>query len=174
MRRELITPPWPKLTPAGFSGRQTGAAEQEDQRVVLRVIDRQTAPETQYHSYVLEGGQNYREILLGLPETGTEDFKSTHWDQPNVIAHIRLNDRYDADGGRILFVEEIQSDWGQEGKEKSFVGRQMQKTIDDLTRGLSPKDLIGLPIVPTLARLFTESWNEKFRPPFDPMIFTFE
>ena len=32
VRRELITPPWPKLTPAGFSGRQTGAAEQEDQR----------------------------------------------------------------------------------------------------------------------------------------------
>ena len=28
-------------------------------------------------------------------------------------------------------------------EEKSFVGRQMQKTIDDLTRGLSPKDLMG-------------------------------
>ena len=33
VRRELkIAPPWPKLTPAGLSGRQTGAAEREDQR----------------------------------------------------------------------------------------------------------------------------------------------
>ena len=28
-------------------------------------------------------------------------------------------------------------------EEKSFLGRQLQKTIDDLTRGLSPKDLMG-------------------------------
>jgi hypothetical protein len=27
-----IAPPWPKLTPAGLSGRQTGAVEREDRR----------------------------------------------------------------------------------------------------------------------------------------------
>ena len=31
-RSPLIAPPWPKLTPAGLSGRQTGAVEPEDQR----------------------------------------------------------------------------------------------------------------------------------------------
>jgi hypothetical protein len=49
-----------------------------------------------------------------------ERYKSTHWDQPNVLAHIRVNDRTDADGKKVLFVEEIQSDWGQEGKKKGF------------------------------------------------------
>ncbi len=44
---------------------------------------------------------------------GNEGFKSSHWDQQNILAHIRLNDRTDADGKRVLFVEEIQSDWGQ-------------------------------------------------------------
>ena len=48
------------------------------------------------------------------------EFRSNHWDQPNVLAHIRLNDRTDADGNKVLFVEEIQSDWGQEGKKKGF------------------------------------------------------
>ena len=48
-------------------------------------------------------------------------YRSSHWDQPNVIAHIRLNDRTDRDGNKVLFVEEIQSDWGQEGKKKGFV-----------------------------------------------------
>lgn len=55
-----------------------------------------------------------------LFETQPKEFKSAHWDQPNVISHIRLNDRTDADGKKVLFVEEIQSDWGQEGKKKGF------------------------------------------------------
>lgn len=45
-------------------------------------------------------------------------YKSSHWDAPNVLAHIRVNDRVDADGNRVLFVEEIQSDFGQETKKK--------------------------------------------------------
>jgi len=48
------------------------------------------------------------------------DFKSNHWDDPNVLAHFRINDRTDKDGKKVLFVEEIQSDWGQEGKKKGF------------------------------------------------------
>ncbi len=48
------------------------------------------------------------------------EYRSSHWDQPNVLAHIRVNDRTDADGNKVLFVEEIQSDWGQEGKKSGF------------------------------------------------------
>jgi hypothetical protein len=48
------------------------------------------------------------------------NYKSSHWDQPNVLAHIRLNDRLDEDNKKVLFVEEIQSDWGQEGKKEGF------------------------------------------------------
>ena len=47
-------------------------------------------------------------------------FTSSHWDQPNVLVHFRLNDRVDADGKRVLFVEEVQSDWGQAGRKTGF------------------------------------------------------
>jgi hypothetical protein len=47
-------------------------------------------------------------------------YRSSHWDEPNILAHIRINDRTDADGNKVLFVEEIQSDWGQAGKKKGF------------------------------------------------------
>ena len=97
-----------------------------------------------YSQYVLPGGTNYREVLLTLPpkkltveearkvlgakpdaklsdadiayaeRKATEEYRSPHWNQPNVLAHIRMNDRTDADGKRVLFIEEIQSDWGQE------------------------------------------------------------
>lgn len=48
-------------------------------------------------------------------------FQSSHWrDQPNVLSHIRMNDRTDAEGKKVLFIEELQSDWAQEGRKRGF------------------------------------------------------
>jgi N12 class adenine-specific DNA methylase len=84
-------------------------------------------------TYVVEreAGESSRDAMLRRINSDREgrgagevrpqsEFRSNHWDQPNVLAHIRLNDRTDADGKRVLFVEEIQSDWGQAGKKKGF------------------------------------------------------
>jgi hypothetical protein len=133
---------------------------------------------SKYDKYQLAGGENYREILLTLPEAKpnplleiqqktkrmeamrelqnefanagdmekaisfaakaddlqasikqlekmpvtrqTENFQSSHFDQPNILAHMRVNDRIDADGKKMLLVEEIQSDWHQAGREKGY------------------------------------------------------
>jgi hypothetical protein len=40
-----------------------------------------------------------------------EKFTSGHWDEPNVLAHMRVNDRTLPSGERALHVEEWQSDW---------------------------------------------------------------
>jgi hypothetical protein len=48
-----------------------------------------------------------------IGEIKRPDYRSPHWDEPNVLAHYRLNDRVDADGKKVLFVEEIQSDFLQ-------------------------------------------------------------
>jgi hypothetical protein len=55
-------------------------------------------------------------------EIGYEDtsFKSTHFDEPNILVHLRMNTRTDADGNKVLFLEEVQSDWGQKGKKEGF------------------------------------------------------
>jgi hypothetical protein len=48
-------------------------------------------------------------------------YKHSHWgDEPNVLAHIRVNDRVDADGKKMLLVEELQSDWHQAGRESGY------------------------------------------------------
>ena len=47
-------------------------------------------------------------------------YRSPHWDEPNVLAHIRFNDRTDADGKRVLFIEEVQSDWHQKGRREGY------------------------------------------------------
>jgi hypothetical protein len=103
----------------------------------------------------LPGGQNYREVLMHLPENqpapppggsiytdegrydpegrgpynyrdenvpgpNVPNFQSAHWDQPNIVAHLRLNDRTGAQGENLLHMEELQSDWGQQGREQGF------------------------------------------------------
>jgi len=55
------------------------------------------------------------------------NFKSSHFDEPNILVHLRMNVRTDADGNKVLFLEEIQSDWGQQGKKQGF---DLQKKYD--------------------------------------------
>lgn len=115
----------------------------------VREVGHERKP-VKYAQYQLPGGTNYREVLLTLPAStpvgpkvydgagglvqaavpagwqriegrppGSLDFHSGHWDEPNVLAHIRLNDRTVNDQ-RVLFVEEIQSDWHQRGRKHGY------------------------------------------------------
>jgi hypothetical protein len=49
-------------------------------------------------------------------------YTSSHFDTPNYVAHMRLNERADAAGKPGLFLEEIQSDRHQAGREKGYAG----------------------------------------------------
>lgn len=50
----------------------------------------------------------------------TANFQSGHYDDPNILAHIRMNNRPTAEGKRALFLEELQSDWAQHGRKEGF------------------------------------------------------
>jgi diguanylate cyclase (GGDEF)-like protein len=56
-------------------------------------------------------------------------YRSSHWEEPNVIAHIRLDDRTGPNGEKVLFVEEIQSDWAREAREKGIYDPEKIKTL---------------------------------------------
>ena len=50
-----------------------------------------------------------------------ESFKDSHFEtDENVFAHVRFNERVDADGKRMLFIEEVQSDWAAKGRDVGF------------------------------------------------------
>lgn len=62
-----------------------------------------------------EGVQKYKD------EYGDIGFTSSHFpDVPNYIAHMRVNERTDAEGNPGLFVEEFQSDRHQKGREQGY------------------------------------------------------
>jgi hypothetical protein len=46
-------------------------------------------------------------------------FRSSHFDEPNILAHVRFNDR-DIGGKKTLFIEEVQSDWHQAGRRQGY------------------------------------------------------
>lgn len=49
----------------------------------------------------------------------------------NVLAHVRFNERVDADGQRTLFLEEIQSDWHQKGRKQGYAGNLGDLTAEE-------------------------------------------
>lgn len=67
-------------------------------------------------------------------------YKSSHWKDPNVLAHMRVNDRVDADGKKMLLVEEIQSDWHQAGREKGYKSSDLEKRIKDTNQKIYDLD----------------------------------
>lgn len=85
--------------------------------------------------YSLMGGDTKETLLkdfLRLRREGVS-FKSTHFDEPNILVHLRMNTRTDAQGKKVLFLEEVQSDWGQEGKKEGFETKlsEKQKKINE-------------------------------------------
>src|SRR5581483_1925346 len=135
-----------------------------------------TAKPTKYHQYTLPGGQNYRELLMTLPERGglshaeaeeryglaakgsmrtaeqearfrelharyeaarDTSFRASHWDEPNVLAHVRFDDRTGPNGEKVLHVAEIQSDWHQKGRREGYATDPNERTriVDKLNRG---------------------------------------
>ena len=101
---------------------------------------------TKFSQYQLPGGENYREVLVTMPigkETlenangevileksrgsVNEVFTSSHFSDPNILYHLRLNDRTTADGKKMLFAEEIQSDWHQKGRKRGMLARPEPK-----------------------------------------------
>jgi len=70
------------------------------------------------------GDNNYREILIKMdhnPLGEGYEFTQKHYPKDtNLLAHMRINDRTSAEGKRALFLEELQSDWAQNGRKSGF------------------------------------------------------
>lgn len=56
-----------------------------------------------------------------------QNFRSSHFEEPNILVHTRANDRTLPSGEPGRFVEEVQSDWHQQGKKKGY-GPQTEVT----------------------------------------------
>jgi len=74
---------------------------------------------THYDHLTLFGGSHYREWIISLPDY-QRTFFGAHYFDHNVLAHIRTTTRRDNKGRKLLFIEEVQSDWHQNGHRHGY------------------------------------------------------
>jgi hypothetical protein len=113
-REVLLTLPSDVKTPKGSVVRDNVDPDYPfavvvDGQVVNRLNSNERAEE-----YIQEA---VREVVNKRKTPGV--YQSSHFEEPNVLAHMRVNDRT-VDGKPTLFVEEIQSDWHQAGRKKGY------------------------------------------------------
>ncbi|MES9862327.1 MAG: hypothetical protein ABW138_15965, partial [Candidatus Thiodiazotropha sp. 4PDIVS1] len=79
-------------------------------------------PCQRYEHKTLCGGEDYREWLVTLPDYPISHFTS-HYNARNLLLHFRTKRRVDTHGKKLLFIEEIQSDWHQSGAMHGYQNR---------------------------------------------------
>jgi len=90
-----------------------------------------------YNDYIDRGDFTQK---FNDPSKRREDYKSSHFNEKNILAHVRHDTRTDADGNKVLFIHEVQSDWHKsirdEGKKiKKYATNNfnsiIKKMVDD-------------------------------------------
>ena len=77
---------------------------------------------TRWSQYKLDGGSNYRELVFTMPNSSySNQMMRTHWgeDAEGVLVHARIQD-FNVNGKKMLFIEEIQSDWHNQGHKVGY------------------------------------------------------
>jgi hypothetical protein len=125
---------WEIVNPDGhvvhFAG--TAATARRDMQTLAGDEAYAHVPATKFAQYTEPGGTNYREQLTTL-KSGADDsfrdsfghtvgtsFRSSHFDEPNILLHHRLKDRTLPNGEKVLHIEELQSDWHQKGRASGY------------------------------------------------------
>jgi hypothetical protein len=111
-------------------------------------------PCSRYEHKTLCGGDDYREWLLTLPEYPIS-YYNKHFYERNLLLHFRTKQRWDLQGRRLLFVEEIQSDWHQSGAAKGYQNRWP----GELPPAPFSKEWIGLALKLILLHAVTENFD---------------
>lgn len=97
--------------------------------------------DTRFFKFKERGGDNYREMLLQVPEYQgkSEDFVyKSHFTEPDIFVHARTTDRNFGVGenglGDSLYVEELQSDWSQRGRDFGFKTQEDSEKLEGLKK----------------------------------------
>lgn len=107
----------------------------EDLATVLSQFNYYNTRNPEYKKWKESGGEDYREMLITMPEG--ESFRAGHFPNTrpeNVIAHTRFDTRTNDKGEKILFVEEVQSDWSQKLRDEGerITRDEYEKRTDEL------------------------------------------
>ena len=98
----------------------------ENYREIVLTLEPKPITEAEARSVAGEAAWNVMsqeqraKFMSGTRESDKRNaYKSSHWDEANPLAHLRVSDRV-TDGKKTLLVDEVQSDWHQAGREQGY------------------------------------------------------
>ena len=97
----------------------------------LNIAGKKYGGNTPRNQWLPEDNAMYEKLLQEERTRINTEYRSGHFSEPNILAHMRVNDRVDAEGKKMLLIEEIQSDWHQAGREKGYKGKGTLKELPD-------------------------------------------
>lgn len=118
---------------------------------------------TKWEEYKLEGGTNYRELVFKMPNsTYSNSAMKAHWgeDAEGILAHARIQD-FTVNGKKMLFIEEIQSDWHNEGHKKGYNSETTLAHIRELEGQIAQIDSKVDSIEKEYDAFLTRYWEEN-------------
>lgn len=115
---------------------------------------------TEYQDYTMQGGKNYKEMLITVPTDGfpyiPPHFTSKIPEGENLIGHARFNERV-INGKKTLFIEEIQSDLHQKGRKNGYKDENNSLKISNLEKRRDEIDNKRLEILVKYNNLIAEN-----------------
>ena len=115
---------------------------------------------SKYRSYTIKGGTNYRELLFRMPgSTYSNGAMNVHWERSGVLAHARMQD-LNTFLGKMLFIEEIQSDWHNEGYKSGYKTKEDEVKAEKKIQALEGKKAKLFDEIETLDNAYDSFLNE--------------
>ncbi|OEU68461.1 MAG: hypothetical protein BBJ57_07225 [Desulfobacterales bacterium PC51MH44] len=94
---------------------------------------------------MVEDGFIYRasRAIIAAVSSPKETYTGGHWEEPNVLAHFRMQEMTDTEGSKVMFLEEIQADIAQriralEKKVKSGTITETEKSELERLKKITP------------------------------------
>ena len=104
-----------------FSQYQLPDGKNYKEILIKAPVSKNPMSKTEYENVADMGEESYETYLdnfkKGNETASAGTFKSPHWDEFNVISHLRMNERT-YKGEKVSFMEELQSDWAKEVRER--------------------------------------------------------
>lgn len=113
-----------------------------------------------------EDVKGYYNRGINVPDSGklttkSEGFMSSHFEEPNIAVHLRINEFTTKDGKRALNIEEVQSDWAQKGKKEGFSQPRWTPKEEVRIRELEQPRSYSNPLTAEEQKEYTELLNKK-------------
>ena len=133
----------PESTPTRYEKYQLGGGENYRELLLtlpssktsmddfLQMAGKKYGGDTPRNQWSPEDNAMYEKLLQEEKTPTKAEYRSSHFPDPNILAHMRVNDRIDAEGKKMLLIEEVQSDWHQAGRERGYASPVDKKALEN-------------------------------------------